>query len=373
MGFDLDASCFGYDGSRLWCLPRARRAVNGRINVVDPSRQSVTYETRLLKYAERGFAVAVPGLEPQRIDASATLRPWHEVNGLARLLCVIKRRQERVNHIKAGREMNKSRWCKWEEPHQGQALCEHKGGKAGLGERVMNWFGAAAARGMDPDKPDGNAILCVAPDVQSRRMHGWRGDLQRHAPSSLCRLLEALNLLDKLRPPRSEPDAAPAPFESDYEDIVVDGRTTREVLKAISNKSFWHPGIDNHPFDATRCRRAPIVVASTRGNAAPARVTSDFDLLVDTPPNPLIVDLPGLGYQGYGPNRTASYTYVSSLDRRVEWITVDPGRQYIGSFRPLDNDWFKDAYLSNGAAKFSDDLLASFSTPRPELQQPPRQ
>ena len=42
----------------------------------------------------------------------------------------------------------------------------------GMGERVMNWFGAAAARGMDPDKPDGNAILCVAPDVQSRRMDG---------------------------------------------------------------------------------------------------------------------------------------------------------------------------------------------------------
>ena len=73
------------------------------------------------------------------------------------------------------------------------------------------------------------------------------------------------------------------------------------------------------------------------------------------------------------PDLTASYTYVTSLDRRVEWIKVDPGRQYIGSFRPLDNDWFKDAYLSNGAAKFSDDLLASFSTPTPELQQPPRQ
>ena len=71
MGFDLDASCFGYDGLRLWCLPRARRAVNGRINVVDPSRQSVTYETRLLKYAERGFAIAVGRSEPQR----GTLRP----------------------------------------------------------------------------------------------------------------------------------------------------------------------------------------------------------------------------------------------------------------------------------------------------------
>ena len=359
MGFDLDASCFGYDGSRLWCLPRARRAVNGRINVVDPSRQSVTYETRLLKYAERGFAIAVPGLEPQRIDASATLRPWHEVNGLARLLCVIKHRQERVNHIKAGREMNSPRWSKWEEPHQGQALCEHKGGKAGMGERVMNWFGAAAARGMDPDKPDGNAIVCVAPDAQSRTMCPA-------APSSLCRLLQALNLLDKLRP---EPDA-PAPFEaSDYEDIVVDGRTTREVLRAISRNSFWRNDAYTPPFDATRCRRAPIVVASTRGDASPHRIALDFNLLVDTPPNPLIIGLPGLGRRTSDePDLTASYTYVTSLDRRVEWITVDPGRQYIGSFRPLDNDWFKDAYLSNGAAKFSEDLLASFSTPpRPEL------
>ena len=56
---------------------------------------------------------------------------------------VIKRRQERVNQIEAGREINGG----WEEPHQGQALCEHKGGIAGMSERVMNWFGAAAARG----------------------------------------------------------------------------------------------------------------------------------------------------------------------------------------------------------------------------------
>ena len=228
-----------------------------------------------------------------------------------------------------------------------------------MSERVMNWFGAAAARGMDPDKPDGNAIVCVAPDAQSRTMCPA-------APSSLCRLLQALNLLDKLRP---EPDA-PAPFEaSDYEDIVVDGRTTREVLRAISRNSFWRNDAYTPPFDATRCRRAPIVVASTRGDASPHRIALDFNLLVDTPPNPLIIGLPGLGRRTSDePDLTASYTYVTSLDRRVEWITVDPGRQYIGSFRPLDNDWFKDAYLSNGAAKFSEDLLASFSTPpRPEL------
>ena len=170
-------------------------------------------------------------------------------------------------------------------------------------------------------------------------------------------------------PSTPEPDVAAAPFEaSDYEDIVVDGRTTREVLRAISRNSFWRNDAYTPPFDATRCRRAPIVVASTRGDAAPHRIALDFDLLVDTPPNPLIIGLPGLGRRTSDePDLTASYTYVTSLDRRVEWITVDPGRQYIGSFRPLDNDWFKDAYLSNGAAKFSEDLLASFSTPRPEL------
>ena len=32
------------------------------------SRRSLTYETRLFKYANRGFAVGVPGLETKFID-----------------------------------------------------------------------------------------------------------------------------------------------------------------------------------------------------------------------------------------------------------------------------------------------------------------
>jgi hypothetical protein len=68
MGFDLDCATFGYDGQRVWCLPRGRRAVNAmcvsgqveedqvrladqtrrfhRCNVVDATRQSQTYEYR---------------------------------------------------------------------------------------------------------------------------------------------------------------------------------------------------------------------------------------------------------------------------------------------------------------------------------------
>ena len=95
LGFDLDCCTFGYAAGKLWCLPRGRRAVNARANLVDPSRQSLTYEQRLLKYARRGFAIKVPSLEPVRLDASALLPtkdPW-SLRGLGRLLGLIAQAQ----------------------------------------------------------------------------------------------------------------------------------------------------------------------------------------------------------------------------------------------------------------------------------------
>jgi hypothetical protein len=53
MGFDIDSCTVGFDGERVWALPRARRAINSRYNLVDLSRRSLTYESRLQKYAKR--------------------------------------------------------------------------------------------------------------------------------------------------------------------------------------------------------------------------------------------------------------------------------------------------------------------------------
>ncbi len=61
LGFDLDCCCVAYDGKSVLALPRALRALRRGYNLVDPSRQSLTYENRLMKYARRGFAIAVPG------------------------------------------------------------------------------------------------------------------------------------------------------------------------------------------------------------------------------------------------------------------------------------------------------------------------
>lgn len=66
--FDVDACQFAYDGDRVLATPSARRALVTGINLADPERASFSYETRLAKYAERGFAVAVPGLEMRKVQ-----------------------------------------------------------------------------------------------------------------------------------------------------------------------------------------------------------------------------------------------------------------------------------------------------------------
>ena len=78
---DIDCTTVGYDGNQVWCLPRTIQSFNRRVNVIEedlyPVRgfvfcvfskhQSIlskkkkkscpTYESRLIKYADRGFAI----------------------------------------------------------------------------------------------------------------------------------------------------------------------------------------------------------------------------------------------------------------------------------------------------------------------------
>jgi len=67
LGFDVDACQFAYDGERVLATSAAKRALVSGVNIADPERRAATYENRLCKYAIRGFAVAIPGLEPERV------------------------------------------------------------------------------------------------------------------------------------------------------------------------------------------------------------------------------------------------------------------------------------------------------------------
>ncbi|KAF7313210.1 CFIA complex component [Mycena kentingensis (nom. inval.)] len=61
-GFDVAASCCGYDGNRVYATPRAIVAMMQQSNSVDLERRSPSYENRLGKYAWRGYEVFVPGV-----------------------------------------------------------------------------------------------------------------------------------------------------------------------------------------------------------------------------------------------------------------------------------------------------------------------
>eukprot|EP00008_Paramoeba_atlantica_P010744 CAMPEP_0201480894 /NCGR_PEP_ID=MMETSP0151_2-20130828/5266_1 /ASSEMBLY_ACC=CAM_ASM_000257 /TAXON_ID=200890 /ORGANISM="Paramoeba atlantica, Strain 621/1 / CCAP 1560/9" /LENGTH=1568 /DNA_ID=CAMNT_0047862883 /DNA_START=283 /DNA_END=4989 /DNA_ORIENTATION=+ len=88
MGFDIDSCTFGFDGEKVWTLPRGRRALNKRYNLVDLSRRSLTYEYRLQKYSKRGFGVRIPNYQPDRVQQGlfSESRLVKDVSGLARLV-----------------------------------------------------------------------------------------------------------------------------------------------------------------------------------------------------------------------------------------------------------------------------------------------
>ena len=90
MAFDLDSCAVGYDGKTVWALPRARRALNGRFNMIDETRPNVKYEARLFKYSERGFAVGVPGMRPDRENVHIDTYVSHidDLSGLGLLSCL---------------------------------------------------------------------------------------------------------------------------------------------------------------------------------------------------------------------------------------------------------------------------------------------
>jgi hypothetical protein len=66
--FDIDCCCVGYDGSSVIANSRSLEALALRINTVDLTIRSNTTENRLLKYAERGFAINVPNLDRRKVD-----------------------------------------------------------------------------------------------------------------------------------------------------------------------------------------------------------------------------------------------------------------------------------------------------------------
>ena len=64
--FDVDSCALAWDGSDVHATERSNRALVTRVNIVDVAYRSWSFEKRLIKYAKRGFAIGVPGLDLAR-------------------------------------------------------------------------------------------------------------------------------------------------------------------------------------------------------------------------------------------------------------------------------------------------------------------
>ncbi|KAH7311442.1 hypothetical protein B0I35DRAFT_481406 [Stachybotrys elegans] len=87
-GFDVDCSCFVFDGTQVFGSPRGITSLCAQTNTVDLTRRSPSYEKRLAKYARRGFEVYYSDLDRSRIDPSIYERSLTHTHGLARLLII---------------------------------------------------------------------------------------------------------------------------------------------------------------------------------------------------------------------------------------------------------------------------------------------
>ena len=86
--FDVDCCGFAFTGRAVLATARACRAVATKTNLIDLARRSQTYETRLLKYARRGYAIGADTtlLCPARVDKAA-----HEMAILRKAAAVVNR------------------------------------------------------------------------------------------------------------------------------------------------------------------------------------------------------------------------------------------------------------------------------------------
>ncbi len=61
--FDIGSCSIGFDGHQLYVTEIGHLAMTMKINVIDLTKRSATYEKRLVKYFDRGFSIVLPNFK----------------------------------------------------------------------------------------------------------------------------------------------------------------------------------------------------------------------------------------------------------------------------------------------------------------------
>ena len=72
-GFDIGSCAIAFDGAVAYTTLIGAYSLSHRVNIVCPSRRSTSYESRLKKYFDRGYALVLPYLDTGRLVPGETL------------------------------------------------------------------------------------------------------------------------------------------------------------------------------------------------------------------------------------------------------------------------------------------------------------
>lgn len=78
-GFDLGACAFAWDGARVFTTRMGRFASERGANILNLASHRRSYESRVKRYMRRGWALALPEIDPERVPELLTIRgalPW---------------------------------------------------------------------------------------------------------------------------------------------------------------------------------------------------------------------------------------------------------------------------------------------------------
>eukprot|EP00029_Vermamoeba_vermiformis_P008738 TRINITY_DN4171_c0_g1_i1.p1 TRINITY_DN4171_c0_g1~~TRINITY_DN4171_c0_g1_i1.p1 ORF type:complete len:2196 (-),score=786.80 TRINITY_DN4171_c0_g1_i1:32-6574(-) len=289
MGFDIDACTVGFDGDKVWGLPRAQRALTKRYNLVDMSRRSLTYEARLYKYAKRGFAVAVPGLDRQLVRADLYQKKPHEVKGLAKLIL--------FEHEATGDVPAFIAWKPKAQRFQAYSKDEF------TANRINEFETIEQLKKIKPTTP-------IAPTM----------------PGS------AVTVVTVPQEPQPEKQVGDKDPDSDYSTLYVPWGPqwyTQQILKHLEFR-------DKRQFFATiheqKAKPKHILFSGIEGVIAGRAAWDKFN---------------NEQQQQTGATTEQKNEYIDAhVEGPLKWLTENPGRQLLtGSFHPIDDDnWYNEAY-----------------------------
>ena len=68
-GFDLGSCAVGFDGTNVYFTSLSKFAFETGYNIIDTTRRSNTYESRLIKYFKRGFGIIMPEFDMSKLSS----------------------------------------------------------------------------------------------------------------------------------------------------------------------------------------------------------------------------------------------------------------------------------------------------------------